>query len=446
MTEAAARQRIGHYTVEAPLGRGAMGMVYLARDDRIGRRVALKQLRIDKARFEDPENAAEFYKRLQREAEVCGSLQHPNIVTLYDVGYDDDERISYLALEYVAGETLLDLLKRHRPAPLPVDMALRIAADILRGLEYAHGKGIVHRDIKPANILISHEGVAKIADFGIARPQQSSMTLAGALMGTPNYMPPEQVKGIPATPRSDLFSLGVLLFEMVTGTKPFAGGDVTTILDKIVRMPTPSAAAINPRVSPELDALIRRLTSKSPEERFASAAEALDAIERLGAPGAANEVGSAPKQREEPDPTQRLEPEGPSLLRRRIPTAMVAATVLLFAAAAAVPSVAIWRNIESTPMVRIAPEQLAEFAQKREALRAADELFRQGDFQKSLDAYHAYLARYPFSTVARDGAERARVALESGKRSGKTTRAKQPQKRTVMQDVKRSVKRLFRND
>ena len=246
MTEAAARQRIGHYVVEGTLGHGAMGTVYLARDERIGRRVALKQLQLAKAQFEDAESAAEFYMRLQREAEVCGSLQHPNIVTLYDVGYDG-ERISYLALEYVAGETLLDLLKRHRPRPLPVEAALRIAADILRGLAYAHAKGIVHRDVKPANILIGDDGVAKIADFGIARPQQSSMTVAGALMGTPNYMPPEQVKGIPATPRSDLFSLGVLLFEMVAGAKPFIATELAALLEKIVRTPTPSAAAVNPR-------------------------------------------------------------------------------------------------------------------------------------------------------------------------------------------------------
>ncbi len=434
MTETDTPERFGHYIVEATLGRGAMGTVYLARDERIGRRVALKKLRIDGTQFEDSEDTAEFYMRLQREAEVCGSLQHPNIVTLYDVGYEG-ERIAYLALEYIAGETLLDLIKRHRPASLPVDLALRIAADILRGLAYAHGRGIVHRDIKPANILIGHDGIAKIADFGIARPAQSSMTAAGALIGTPNYMPPEQVKGTMVTPRSDLFSLGVLLFEMVTGMKPFSGGEMASILEKIVRMPTPSAAAMNANVSPELDAVIQRLTAKSPEQRFASAAEALEAIERLRvhAPSAAQS-----------EPTQRISGEGRSTLRRRVPAAVFVAVVLAMIAATAIPVYLVRRSIDATQGVQLAPSQLQELAQKREALRAADKLYRDGEYQKSLDQYETYLARYPNSAVARDGAERARLALQDAKRDAAMTRPKQqPEKTGLIQGIKRRVKRLF---
>lgn len=451
MTEGAVRQRIGHYLVEAPLGRGAMGTVYLARDERIGRRVALKQLQIASAQFEDAQSAAEFYLRLQREAEVCGSLQHPNIVTLYDVGYERD-RISYLALEYVAGETLLDLLKRHRPRPLPVETALRIAADILRGLAYAHAKGIVHRDIKPANILIGEDGVAKLADFGIARPQQSSLTVAGAMMGTPNYMPPEQVRGIPATPRSDLFSAGILLFEMVTGTKPFAASELAAILEKIVREPTPSAMALNPEVSPELEAVIQRLTAKAPEERFATATEALDAIERLrmSAPAAAP---PAPPPTEVAAAVPSPVPEAPaaprtSALRRPLPRRVFAAIALACAMAAAIPCLILWSRIDARPTAEISPAQLAEFAQKREALRVADELFRSARYEESLSAYETYLARYPHSAVAREGAERAAAALDDAQRKDGASRAGRSQKRsspTLMQDIKRSVKRLFRN-
>src|SRR5207248_6360339 len=165
MSEIAANgpQKYGEYEVESVLGRGAMGMVYLARDRRIGRRVALKTVQVEQ-RFEDESDATEFFQRLQREAEVCGSMQHPNIVTLYEPGYENNV-ISFLATEWVEGESLRERLKRSKP--LPLDVALRIGEDIIRGLTYAHAKGVIHRDIKPANILLTLEGQAKSADFGI---------------------------------------------------------------------------------------------------------------------------------------------------------------------------------------------------------------------------------------------------------------------------------------
>jgi len=232
MTESAAPERpqYGEYEVEAVLGRGAMGMVYLARDRRIGRRVALKTVQIGQ-KFDDESDATEFFQRLQREAEVCGSMQHPNIVTLYEPGYENNV-ISFLATEYVEGESLRDRLKRSKP--LPLDDALRIGEDILRGLAYAHAKGVIHRDIKPANILLSSEGQAKIADFGIARPVNSDLTAVGSMLGTPNYMSPEQVKCDTVTTKSDLFSVGVVMYEMLTGVKPFTASDVSGILRNVV--------------------------------------------------------------------------------------------------------------------------------------------------------------------------------------------------------------------
>src|SRR5207245_3115242 len=160
------RRNFGEYEVESVLGKGAMGMVYLARDRRIGRRVALKTVQVQQ-QFEDESEATEFYQRLQREAEVCGAMQHPNIVTLYEPGYENNV-ISFLATEWVDGESLRDRLKRSKP--LPPEDALRISEDILRGLAYAHQKGVIHRDIKPANILLSTDAQAKIADFRIPRP------------------------------------------------------------------------------------------------------------------------------------------------------------------------------------------------------------------------------------------------------------------------------------
>ncbi|HEY8713390.1 MAG TPA: serine/threonine-protein kinase, partial [Thermoanaerobaculia bacterium] len=183
-------QSYGHYDVESVLGRGAMGMVYLAKDRRIGRKVALKTVHINE-KFDDESEANEFYKRLQREAELCGALQHPNIVTLYEPGYENNV-IAWLATEYVEGENLREHMRKRKP--LPLEESMRILEGILRGLAYAHAKGIVHRDIKPANILLTRNGEAKIADFGIARPVDSNLTAVGEMLGTPSYMSPEQVK------------------------------------------------------------------------------------------------------------------------------------------------------------------------------------------------------------------------------------------------------------
>src|ERR1051325_516882 len=228
-------RQCGDYDVESLLGKGSIGKVYLAKHRRIGRYVALKVVQGDQ-RFEDDEDQRDFYKRLQREAELCGALQHPNIVTLYDVGYAG-ERVEFLATEYVDGETLLARLKRTRP--LPLGEALSIGADLLRALAYAHAKGIIHRDIKPANILLTSEGQAKIADFGIARRLESSLTGINLLVGTPNYMSPEQVRSAPVTTRSDLFSAGVVLYEMLTGSKPFASQELSSVLYNVVNLDPP---------------------------------------------------------------------------------------------------------------------------------------------------------------------------------------------------------------
>ncbi|HEX6178434.1 MAG TPA: serine/threonine-protein kinase, partial [Thermoanaerobaculia bacterium] len=273
------RKEYGPYEVEAVLGRGAMGMVYLARDRRIGRKVALKTVHVEE-RFDDESEANEFYKRLQREAELCGALQHPNIVTLYEPGYDNNI-IAWMATEYVDGESLRDRLKKRKP--LPLNEALRIAADLLRGLAFAHSKGIIHRDIKPANILITSAGQAKLADFGIARPVDSNLTQAGEMLGTPSYMSPEQVKCTAVTARSDLFSVGAVLYEMAAGVKAFAASDVSGILKNVVELEPKPAHAVHPQVPPPLSTIIARLLAKNPEDRYPSAASALHEIETLRA-------------------------------------------------------------------------------------------------------------------------------------------------------------------
>src|SRR4051794_17674253 len=234
----------GEYEIERLLGKGSIGKVYLARHRRIGRRVALKIIRPEQ-RFDNDADRAEFQKRLQREAELCAALQHPNVVTLFEAGYEDDV-VAFLATEYVEGESLQSRLKKTRP--LPLADALSIAADVLRALDFAHAKGIIHRDIKPGNIIIATTGEAKITDFGIARPVNSSLTGTNSLLGTPNYMSPEQVKSSAITPRADLFAAGVVLYEMLTGVKPFSAPDISGILYNIVNAEPVPADKLNPNV------------------------------------------------------------------------------------------------------------------------------------------------------------------------------------------------------
>lgn len=411
---------IGHYEIERPLGRGAIGTVYLARDTRIGRRVALKSIQLTDRNFEDSTAAQEFFVRLQREAEVGGALHHPNIVTLYEAGYQG-ERVSFLAMEFVDGETLFDLMNRHKPGAVPLDATLRIARDILRGLVYAHANGIVHRDIKPANILIADDGSVKIGDFGIARPEQSSLTVAGSLVGTPNYMSPEQVTGAPVSPRSDLFSLGVVLYEMLSGVKPFAANEIPVILHNILR-------AQPPPVRGPLGDLVTQLLQKAPAAR-PSTDQALARVEALirssGVLATSRRLKPAPRQRTVAPRT----------------AALVIATAIAFAV---IPIVIIASRIDSTPTVTIPPEQLAEFEEKRRALDAADTLFNEGKYEESLRGYGTYLDRYPHSVAAREGRDRAAQSIAELSQAPTARKSRGDQDispRELLRRIRRAIKR-----
>ena len=392
-----AENSIGPYDIQRVLGRGSMGMVFLARDRRIGRQVALKKVHFIGNPGADDTASVEFHRRLQREAEVCGALQHRNLVMLYEAGYEGD-RISYLAMEYVDGETLLAKIKRSRPSPLPIDESLRIAADILRGLDYAHAKGIIHRDIKPANILVTGDGLAKIADFGIARPEQSSLTLAGSVMGTPNYMSPEQVMARPVNTRADIFSAGVILFEMLTGARPFMGENIDEILKRIVSWTPARVRDLNPSVPGHVSSLIERMMAKNPDER-PSAAEALAELD----PSTRAEA-VAPSSR----------PERQSPLRRRVSARTFLLTVVVAILALAIPVLALRARAKRLqPVQHISESQLREFEEKRRALAEADMLRDNGRYEESIEKYNAYLARYPHSEAAEAGRQQAQAALDA---------------------------------
>jgi CHASE2 domain-containing sensor protein len=263
--DADTRATLGRYEIVGELGRGAMGVVYQGQDPKIGRNVAIKTVNL--AEF-DEEIVDEIRDRFFREAESAGLLAHPNIVTIYDCGEEHD--LGFIAMEYLEGEDL-DMYTKGDNL-LPVREVLRIMVCVLEALDYAHSKNVVHRDIKPANIMRKKEThEIKVMDFGIARLTSSSKTKPGTVLGTPSYMSPEQVSGKKVDGRSDIFSAGVVLFELLTGHKPFVGEDVTTLMFKIAKERHPSAHAINPRTPRVMEKIIDGALQKDLEKRYQKA-------------------------------------------------------------------------------------------------------------------------------------------------------------------------------
>jgi serine/threonine protein kinase len=261
-------KRFGRYEIVAELGRGAMGVVYKARDPQIDRMVAVKTVSLW---GQEPEEEKEFRLRFLNEAQAAGRLHHSGIVSVFDVGEDPENRDPYIVLEYVSGESLNRILSREKKLPLAT--ALQLAQEIAEALHYAHGQGVVHRDIKPANILVTESGHAKIADFGIAKLNLAHFTLPGRVLGTPAYMAPEQLSGETCDGRSDLFSLGVILYVMCTGLSPFQGSSATTVSFKVANREPVAASALDMTLPPQLDAVISSAIAKSPNERYQTGQE-----------------------------------------------------------------------------------------------------------------------------------------------------------------------------
>jgi serine/threonine-protein kinase len=231
----------------------------------LNRTVALKTISM----ATDPQERADYERRFYQEAKAAGGLSHPNIVTIYDIGQADDS--VYMAMEFVEGEELRRLLAGERLDPMT---ALDIAAQVADGLAYAHARGIVHRDVKPANIMVVRGGPAKIMDFGIARMRQSDVkTQTGFLLGSPKYMAPEQLLGADLDQRCDIFSLGIVLYEMVVGAPPFAGADMTQLMYQIVHAAPPAPSAVHPRLPAMLDLIVAKALAKDPEARYQDARE-----------------------------------------------------------------------------------------------------------------------------------------------------------------------------
>jgi serine/threonine-protein kinase len=261
-------QTLGRYQIEAEIGRGAMGVVYRARDPKIDRLVAIKTISLA---GQEPEEEQAYRARFVQEVRAAGRLSHPGIVAIFDAGEDPDTREPYLVMEYVAGESLGKILAGgdHK---LPLPDALQYAYEIAEALDYAHAQGVIHRDIKPANILVTEDGRAKIADFGVARLNHALVTHNGQIFGSPAYMAPEQMSGA-ADARSDLFSLGVMLYSMITGFRPFQGNSAETVCFKVMNIEPVPVTSLQHDVPAELDAIIARAIAKDPADRFQSGAE-----------------------------------------------------------------------------------------------------------------------------------------------------------------------------
>ena len=250
----------GRYHVIEELGKGAMGVVYKAHDPRIDRVVALKVLRHDRVTSED------FVQRFLKEAKAVGRLSHPNIVTVYDIG--QDHGTIYIAMEFLEGLPLNDVIKEKRLAREDI---VNIGIQIAEALDYAHQQGIIHRDIKPGNIIVPSTGQAKITDFGIARiedPSAAQLTQAGEILGTPSYMSPEQVMGKKLDGRSDLYSLGVILYELSTGARPFKGANLAAVFRAITQDTPADPSKADPSIPKRLSRLVLKSLCKTPEERF----------------------------------------------------------------------------------------------------------------------------------------------------------------------------------
>ena len=267
--------QLGRYEIVRPLGSGAMGDVYLAADPQIERHLAIKTVRPDGA---SPEQIAERRERLLREARAAGKLVHPHVVTLFDTGEQDG--LVFLAFEFVEGETLESRMARRR---LSVDESLDVVRQVASALAAAHDQGIVHRDIKPANILLNVHGTAKVADFGIAKlhSQATALTHTGTVIGSPQYMSPEQVMGDALDGRTDQFSLGSLLYELLVGKRAFGGGTITTLIYQILNKPPAPLASENPNLPQAVIELTERMMNKERDQRFPDMHEVVRRLETL---------------------------------------------------------------------------------------------------------------------------------------------------------------------
>src|SRR6185503_1347107 len=270
---------IGRYEVIREVGRGAMGTVFLARDTALGRLVALKTFRAPFGEDADPEDSGILRRRSLREAQRAGTLSHPSVITIFDVVEVPDEDSFHIVMEYVEGQGL-DSRMRER-GPMKLSEVAPLVAQIASALDHLHARGIVHRDVKPGNVLVTAEGRVKITDFGIARSEDPGATLDTDVYGTPYYMAPEQIQGRPVDARTDVFALGVVVYEMLTGTRPFPGSTVAEVAHRIVYGVPAEPEVDGKPLSAAVREVLQQALAKEPADRFPSAGALAAAVQDL---------------------------------------------------------------------------------------------------------------------------------------------------------------------
>jgi predicted Ser/Thr protein kinase len=343
--------RIGRFEILSVLGEGAMGVVYLAQDPHIERPVAIKTIR---AVEDGGARASEIETRFQKEAKLAGRLQHPNIVTIYEFGSDGD--VVYIAMEYVDGQPLARYVANH--AALSIDERVAIVRQVARALQHAHERGVVHRDVKPGNILVTKDRVVKVADFGIGKllsGASTDLTRTGTMIGSPAYMSPEQIRGDKIDGRSDFFSLGVVLFELLTGARPFPGDSITTLVYQILHTEPRDPLTLRADLPPAAREVFARLLAKQAERRPAGADEFIREIDRLVSELAQTQVTA---------PVRAVPPSVPPSPRRPLAHSLFGLAALLVAAAVLVT---VWRMAEKRGEPRAAEAKPAAAAVSPEA-------------------------------------------------------------------------------
>ncbi len=422
-------ETIGKYKVLDTLGQGAMGIVYKALDPDIDREVAIKTIRFDM--LSDAAGKDEIMRRFIREAQAVGKLEHPSIITIYEVGREGD--LTYIVMQLAKGKSLKEILdsgKSYQPSEI-----IRIMERMCEALDYAHSQGVIHRDVKPANILIDDTGNPFLVDFGVARLEMSTMTTAGSVMGTPSYMSPEQVMGKSVDSRADLFSLGVILFELFTNRRPFEGEHITTVVYKIAHEDPPTLSQVRSTGVQAFEPIIRKALAKDPKDRYQTGRELAAALKKASLPFSADETMIYDAAHEDEEK------------RRRIWLPFVVAAVVLAAAAAgmfafkpqlirtlfssqtdliAVPAPHIQASdvldgamsekedhdfvpTKARPRPPASKDRIDREIERQVAAGRAS--FRAGDYQKSRDLMAAVLQKDPNNQTARQILNQAGAAL-----------------------------------
>jgi len=403
-------ERIGKYKILGVLGKGGMGIVYKGLDPDIEREVAIKTIRLDS--FVDGPEKEEMLNRAIREAKAAGRLNHPNIITIYDVFREDD--LTFIVMQYVDGQTLQALIESGKVfSPEDVIAVLRPVAE---ALDFAHQNGIVHRDIKPANILIDKTGTPFLADFGVARMETSTMTGPGTTIGTLSYMSPEQIIGKTADGRADFFALGVILYELLAGRKPFMGDNLSTIVYKIVHEEPQRVTDINQSLPPGYEDVIRRALAKNPDERYQSGREMIADLED---PGKVAEATRAYKLKTG---------AGPAPGRRKMRPFALAGGLLLLTAAAVVayylvsrdagvpPNDAVSRNANKTqdPVPPPAVENPSfQTAPDAESLGQLKDSFEARNYGETVRLAKKILGEFPDDASVQDYLNKAQGELDA---------------------------------